>query len=54
MPDGRYLDLSFEQGQAPEVLFNTTLIGREGGQSLQNLVADAVEACEVDCRKILS
>ena len=31
LPDGKMLDLTFEQHEAPEVLYNTQLIGREEG-----------------------
>ena len=31
LPDGKMLDLTFEQHEGPEVLFNTQLIGREEG-----------------------
>jgi centractin len=48
------IDLTFEQHNAPEVLFNTTHIGRDDGQNLQNLVANSLERCEVDNRKSLA
>lgn len=48
------VDLTHEQSQAPEVLFNTTLIGRDDGSSVQDLVTQALQQCEVDCRKVLS
>lgn len=54
MPDGKMIDLTFEQHNAPEVLFNTTHIGRDDGQNLQNLVANSLERCEVDNRKSLA
>ena len=54
LPDGKIVDLTFEQSQAPEVLFDTSLIGRDDGQNVQNLVSDALEKCEIDCRKTLS
>ncbi len=38
LPDGKMLDLTFEQHEAPEVLFNTQLIGRDEGQSIQDLL----------------
>jgi centractin len=31
LPDGKNLDMTFEQHEAPEVLFNTQVIGREEG-----------------------
>jgi actin-related protein len=34
LPDGKVVDLTHEQSQAPEVLFNTSLIGRDEGSSL--------------------
>jgi len=48
------IDLNFEQHAAPEVLFDTTLIGRDDGQNIQNLVTTSLERCEVDTRKALS
>jgi centractin len=54
LPDGKMIDLKFEQHNAPEVLFNTTHIGRDDGQNLQNLVANSLEKCEVDNRKSLA
>jgi len=54
LPDGKMIDLTFEQHAAPEVMFNTTLIGRDEGQNFQNLVTTALERCEVDTRKALS
>ena len=38
---------------APEMLFNTSLIGRDG-DSIQNLVLTAIDKCEIDSRKSLS
>ncbi|TNV78000.1 hypothetical protein FGO68_gene7504 [Halteria grandinella] len=54
LPDGRIIDLSQELHEAPEVLFNSTILGRDEGQNVQNLVVDALASCEVDCRKVLS
>lgn len=54
LPDGKIIDLCLELYQAPEVLFDTSaLIGRDEGQTVQNLVVDALESCEVDTRRVL-
>ena len=48
------IDLTFEQHEAPEVLFNSQFIGRDEGQNVQDLIFQAIEKCEVDCRVTLS
>ena len=48
------IDMISEQHEAPEILFDTTLIGRDDGQNLQNLIATSLERCEIDNRKQLA
>ena len=48
------IDMISEQHEAPEILFDTTLIGRDDGQNLQNLIATSLESCEIDTRKQLA
>lgn len=54
LPDGKMIDLTSEQHEAPEVLFDTQKIGRDDGQNIQNLIISSIEKCDVDTRKILS
>ena len=42
-----------EQYDAPEILFNTALIGRDG-DGIQHLVINALEKADIDTRRTLS
>ncbi len=53
LPDGKTIEMTNEQHEAPEILFNTALIGRDG-ESVQHLIVNALETCDIDTRKQLS
>ncbi len=45
--------MTSEQYEAPEILFNTAIIGRDG-DGLQHLIKNALEKCELDNRRVLA
>eukprot|EP00347_Sterkiella_histriomuscorum_P005121 403357814 len=53
LPDGKSIEISNEQFDATEILFNSSLIGKDG-EGLQHLVLNAIEKCEIDTRKALT
>ena len=53
LPDGKTIEMTSEQYEAPELLFNTSMIGRDK-DGLQHLITRTLEKCEVDNRKVLA
>lgn len=53
LPDGKTIEMTSEQYEAPEILFNTAIIGRDG-DGLQHLIKNTLEKCELDSRRVLA
>jgi actin-related protein len=52
LPDGNVINLGDERFRCPEVLFQPSLIGKEGG-GIHNRVFDTIRECDIDIRKEL-
>eukprot|EP00163_Fabomonas_tropica_P005560 TRINITY_DN1511_c0_g1_i1.p1 TRINITY_DN1511_c0_g1~~TRINITY_DN1511_c0_g1_i1.p1 ORF type:complete len:440 (+),score=121.85 TRINITY_DN1511_c0_g1_i1:548-1867(+) len=52
LPDGRVIKIGSERFEAPECLFNPSLLGIEGG-GVADLVFDCINSADMDCRSEL-
>lgn len=52
LPDGKMIDIGFEQFQAPECIFNPALIGMSQ-QGICDLLWTSIRKCDVDIKKDL-
>lgn len=50
LPDGQSIKVKSSRFMAPEILFDPSLVGKEGSGMAQ-LVLDTVQACDIDVRK---